>query len=113
MIDDDLIYIHIGKKIKTVRDKADLTQESLADAIGVSRASIANYESGKQSIYISDLYKIADALNIEIRELLPPLQEIKMKSLPEKQLKEAKNLTEKEKKEIVELIEKKYKEEEQ
>lgn len=112
MIDEVLIYVYIGSKIKEFRDKADFTQESLAGAIGVSRASIANYESGKQSIYISDLYKIADALNIEIKELLPPLQEIKTKSLPERQLREAKNLTDKEKKEIAELIGKKYKQEE-
>ncbi len=112
MIDENLIYIYIGSKIKDFRDKAAFTQESLAEAIGVSRASIANYESGKQSIYISDLYKIADALNIEIKGLLPPLQEIKAKSSPERQLREDKNLTDKEKKEIAELIEKKYKQEE-
>ncbi len=106
MIDEDIIYSFIGNQIKKFREKANLTQDSLAKAIAVSRASLANYESGKQSIYISDLYKIADTLKIEIKEILPTVQEIKSKSLPEKILEEAENLTEKEKKEIKLIIEK-------
>lgn len=106
MIDEDIIYIFIGRKIKDFREKAGFTQESLSKAIAVSRASLANYESGKQSIYISDLYKIADTLNIEIKKFLPTLEEIKSKSLPEKLLEKAKNLTKKEKREIEKIIEK-------
>lgn len=106
MIDEDIIYVFIGNNIKYFRDKAGLTQETLSKAIGVSRASLANYESGKQAIYISDLYKIADTLNIDIKEILPTLKEIQSKSFPGKIVDEAKNLTDEQKREIKEIIEK-------
>lgn len=32
---------------RTVRFKTDMTQQELADAIGVSRQSVSDYESGK------------------------------------------------------------------
>jgi transcriptional regulator with XRE-family HTH domain len=106
MIDEDFLYKYIGKKIKHIRDNANLTQEELAKAINVSRASIANYESGNQSIYISDLYKIAAHLNMEIIDFLPHPKEVEARSHPERLLQEAKDLRVPEKKEIKEFIEK-------
>ncbi len=104
MVDENLVYILIGKRIKELRGE-NFSQEKLAELIKVSRASIANYESGKQAIYISDLYKIADVLNVEINKLLPSIDEIRSKS-PEKILEQAKNLAEKEKRELEEFIKK-------
>ena len=49
-------------------------------------ASLANYESGNTSIYISDLYLIADQLGHDITEFLPSIEEIKSATLPEKRL---------------------------
>lgn len=106
MIDEDFLYKYIGKRIKHLRENANLTQEALAKAIDVSRASIANYESGNQSIYISDLYKIATHLNMEIMDILPSLKEVEARSHPEWLLEEAKDLGVLEKKEIKEFIEK-------
>ena len=106
MINEELLYTEIGKTIKQFRENANRTQEELAKAIGVSRASIANYENSKQAIYISDLYKIADALGINVVDILPALKEIKSKSQPESLLDQAKNLTATEKKQIKEFIEK-------
>lgn len=106
MINEDLLYKEIGKKIKELRGKAGLTQEGLAKDIGVSRASIANYENSNQAIYISDLYKIADVLHNDITEILPSLKEIKSKSEPEGLLDQVKDLKAAEKKQIKEFIEK-------
>ena len=106
MINEDLLYTEIGKKIKHFRERAERTQEELGKAIGVSRASIANYENSNQAIYISDLYKIADVLGIDVVEILPSLKEIKSKSEPEGLVDQAKNLKATEKKQIKEFIEK-------
>jgi transcriptional regulator with XRE-family HTH domain len=106
MIDDDLLYIEIGKKIRQFREQRNLTQEELGKTISVSRASIANYENSNQAIYISDLYKIADAFGIDVGDILPSLKEIKSKSQPEALLDQAKDLKAYEKKQIKELIEK-------
>jgi transcriptional regulator with XRE-family HTH domain len=111
MINENLVYVLIGKKIKDLREKSSsqedksFSQEKLAESISVSRASIANYESGKQSIYISDLYKIADVLNVEINSLLPSLDETRLKS-PEKIIEQSENINEKTKKELENFIKK-------
>ncbi len=103
MIDENILYKNIGQKIKEIRE-GKLTQEELAKRIGVSRASIANYEIGKQAIYISDLYKIADCLESQIRLFLPSLEEIKTKSSLDALLDGAPDLDEEEIKEIKEFI---------
>ncbi len=105
MIDDDLLYIEIGKRIRQFRENKSLTQEELGKAIGVSRASIANYENSNQAIYISDLYKIADFLEIEAGDILPSLREIKSRSQPHGLLDQANDLKTIEKKEIKDFIE--------
>jgi len=103
-MDEKLIYYHVGQNIKETRDAADKTQEELAQALGVSRASVANYESGKQAISLSDLYKIADYFNVDINKLIPNMDLIKEKSTPEKRLEKDTSLKRKEKNEIKSFI---------
>jgi transcriptional regulator with XRE-family HTH domain len=103
-IDDDLVYKLIGEKVKKHREASNITsekitQQTLAEALDVSRVSIANYEAGTQAIYISDLYKIADYLQVDIFEFLPQLNDVKIAS-PEEKLAEAKNEDELTKKEF-------------
>jgi transcriptional regulator with XRE-family HTH domain len=50
-------------RIKWLREKAKLSQEKLAEAIGVSRPFIALIESGARSPSIEILGKIMDALS--------------------------------------------------
>ena len=102
MINEKHVYVLIGKRIKELRDKK-FSQEELAKSIGVSRASIANYESGKQAIYISDLYKIAAVLEVDIASLLPSIDQIRLQS-PEQKLAEVENLGENARKELEEFI---------
>ena len=44
-VDETLLYNLIGTNIKQHRRKADMTQEQLADAVGVLRTSITNIEA--------------------------------------------------------------------
>jgi transcriptional regulator with XRE-family HTH domain len=62
----------IGQQIKQFRKTKRLTQEQLARAIHKSKPTIAKYESGMISVDIETLYKIADALNVHVEELLIP-----------------------------------------
>lgn len=103
-MDEKIIYEQVGRSIKQKRDAANKTQEELAQVLKVTRASIANYESGKQAIYLSDLYKIAEFLQISISELIPPVEEIRMLSAPDVALEKASNLGKKEKEEIRSFI---------
>ena len=70
------IYNSIGRKIYQFRTAADLSQEAVATSLGISRASIANYEAGNQEVSIETLYKIAYILKKRIVDFLPSDQEI-------------------------------------
>ena len=49
-----------------------MTQEAFAKAVGLSRTSITNIESGRQPVSLHTLYAMADILAVEIGDLLPP-----------------------------------------
>ena len=60
----------IGEKIKKYRVEKGLTQQELADIIGVQRAAISKYEKNIVSISINQIEKIASALDITTSQLL-------------------------------------------
>ncbi len=69
--DDNYYYDIIRKNIKKYREKANLTQQQLADKTGVTMNYIAKIESEKmqRGFTIVVLGRIADALEIDIRLL--------------------------------------------
>ena len=60
----------VSEKIRDARSKAGLTQQQLADKIGVRHNSISSWENGVNSISIENLQKIADALGVPVAEFL-------------------------------------------
>jgi transcriptional regulator with XRE-family HTH domain len=54
-----------------MRLSLDMTQRRLAVEAGVARASIANLEKGRQNVPLHQLIRIADALRIDYRRLMP------------------------------------------
>lgn len=56
-------------KIKRSREIAGLTQEELADAIGVSRRTVASYESESAKPRRATLSKLASALKVSVKFL--------------------------------------------
>lgn len=69
--DDYYYYDIVRKNIKKYRKKAGLTQQQLADLIGVSMHYISQIESAKPYKYFTLIIigRIADALNIDIKVL--------------------------------------------
>ena len=60
----------IGVKIKNARIKANLTQEQAAEAIGVSRQTISNWENEKTYPDIVSVVKMSDLYDISLDRLL-------------------------------------------
>ena len=70
-MDSPWLYEEVGKRIKNRRKHLQLTQERLAQLLGLSRASLANIEIGRQNLLLHRLYQIAATLDVEIVDLLP------------------------------------------
>lgn len=51
---------NIGKKLQQLRKGRGLTQQQLAEKMGVTRATISNYEVGRRSPHISELERFAE-----------------------------------------------------
>jgi len=60
----------IGNLIKKRRKELELTQQQLADMLGVSFKSVSKWECGNSIPDISILKKVSDVLNITIEDLL-------------------------------------------
>jgi transcriptional regulator with XRE-family HTH domain len=60
----------IGKNIKEYRISRNLSQEELAEKLGLSKRTISNYESGRSRPNLDMLKKIAEELEVEINEIV-------------------------------------------
>jgi transcriptional regulator with XRE-family HTH domain len=67
----DRIYQQIGIVIRSRRKQLSMTQQQLAAHLGISRASLANIEVGRQKVFVHHLYALAAALRLKPNELLP------------------------------------------
>lgn len=70
------LYKRIGSTIKVMRRALGLTQQQLANQLGISRASLANIETGRQRILVHQLYELADQLSVNVSDLLPESSEV-------------------------------------
>lgn len=55
--------------IATARKNAGLTQQALADAIGVSRAAVANWETGFSRPEVENAKALGKALGLTLDEI--------------------------------------------
>ena len=65
------LYRHVGNQIRRLREGAGLKQEDLSVRVGISRASIANVEAGRQAVPLHILLAIARTLESDLASLLP------------------------------------------
>ena len=68
----------IGKNIKDLRIRKNLTQDELAEKLFVTRQTVSNYETGKSRPDVDMLMQIAEVMEADIHELLygtPPAKE--------------------------------------
>ncbi|MBA2749343.1 MAG: helix-turn-helix transcriptional regulator [Tatlockia sp.] len=63
------VLVAFGKRVREERLKQNLSQEILAEKAGVHRTYIGMIERAEKNITLTNINKIATALNIEISSL--------------------------------------------
>ena len=69
----------IGKRIKEARNALNLTQEELANIIGITKGAIANYENETSHPKEPVMYKLIDALQVDANYLFQDVVNIPKK----------------------------------
>lgn len=69
-MEEVIFYKNIGKKIKTLREQAGLTQEKLAERSGISLDYLGKIEVCINKPGLKTILKIANALKIEPFKIL-------------------------------------------
>ena len=62
--------MNIGDTMRNIRKQKGMTLQQLADILGCSQQNISQYESGKRTPKLKTVQKIADALNVNVNDLL-------------------------------------------
>lgn len=61
-----LVDVHVGKRIRQRRWLVGMTQQQLAESVGIKFQQIQKYETGANRVSASRLWDIADALEVDV-----------------------------------------------
>jgi len=67
----DNILKEFGQKVLHYRKKKNLSQEELAELANLHRTYIGQIETGKRNIALKNIAKVAKALGVTPKDLLP------------------------------------------
>ena len=66
------VMVRFGEHMRKVRTRVGVSQEKLADLAGLHRTYVSSVERGQRNISIVNIQKLADALAVSLRDLMPP-----------------------------------------
>ena len=73
IIMDEKYELHIqkrfGERVRKIRKRKGLSQEALAFSSKLDRTYIGGVERGERNISLVNIYRIAEALEVNLREL--------------------------------------------
>ena len=61
----------LGRKVQKLRKEKGLTQEKLAEKVGVSTTWIGYIETGFRRPNLKMVYKIANVLGVKVKDIFP------------------------------------------
>lgn len=68
--DDKAFFVALGQRIATLRKERNLTQQQLAEQLGIAQQTLAHYEGARLRVPASMLPTLAGLLAVEIDELI-------------------------------------------
>lgn len=69
-ISEENFIVNLGIHIRQLREKKGLSQQGLADDCGITKSQISRIEVATINTTVKTLVKIANALDVEPKELL-------------------------------------------
>jgi transcriptional regulator with XRE-family HTH domain len=74
---DVAMFLHlVGRRVAGARERRGVSQAQLALAARLSKAMIAGLERGEHGVEVDQLRRVADALGVDTRELLPEYDDV-------------------------------------
>ncbi len=70
-----IVDVHVGKRIRQRRWLVGMTQQKLAEHVGIKFQQIQKYETGANRVSASRLWDIADALDVDVSFFFEGLKE--------------------------------------
>jgi transcriptional regulator with XRE-family HTH domain len=70
-----VVIVKFNEKLQDLRIKKGLSQEKLADIMGVSRQSVAKWESGSNYPEVDKLIELSDIFEVSIDKLLKDIED--------------------------------------
>lgn len=69
------IYGKIGRRIKVLREKVGMSQESLAKKMGLSRPAVSQVETGDRKLAADELQKLSQIFQVSLDDIFSPPKE--------------------------------------
>ena len=62
----------LGQNIKRFRGEAHLSQEKMAELVGVSRQAVTKWEADQSAPSTENLFRLAEVLSVTVDDLVGP-----------------------------------------
>jgi transcriptional regulator with XRE-family HTH domain len=66
----------MGANAREIRTTQERSQQEVARSVGITQASLSNYETGKRELPLSTALKLAHVLDVPLHVLLPAPDEV-------------------------------------
>lgn len=67
---DKVFDKQLGLLLQSYRSNANMSQQDVADRLGITRSAIGHYERGERTVDIQLLYKLCDIYNVDINDVV-------------------------------------------
>lgn len=62
--------LKLGAALRAARKKRGMTQEQVANKLGVTKMAVSHWERGERSMYADDLIKFCEAVDYDLDEFI-------------------------------------------
>ncbi|MSP60274.1 MAG: XRE family transcriptional regulator [Myxococcales bacterium] len=81
--DPERVVGRVGRRVAELRVARDLTQEQLAEKLGVSLKYLQRIEAGRENLTIESMVRLANVLSRRVIDLFrPPRRTVRRKGRP-------------------------------